>query len=242
MLARLPHEPERLNDPTPTDEENELDREPGRAVPVEGYGGSGEMGDGATYGVDREELEFGGAFGKLDMECELERRLGEADGRFKAAVEIRRPWIWAGEMRSGSASGFSVSSVAFGVELSVSVSSSELSWISPRPVTPMVSDEREKGGGTVDDKILEGEVDIRMGSIDRNEDGEAGGLYESLIGLLENPLPRTSSESPVGRRIRVLGRVIMGEGGVSARERIRSKTGESMTASQSSQWPRAERP
>lgn len=238
MLAKLPHEPERLNDPTPTDEENELEREPGRAAPMEGYGGSGEIGDGATYGVEREELEFGGAFGKFEMECELKRWFGEVDGKFKAPVEIRRPCIWAGVMRSGSASGFSVSSAWFGVELSVSVSvsvsSSELSWISPRPVTPMFSDGREKSGA-VDDKILEGEVGIRIGSMDRN-DGEVGvWLSESLIGLLESPSPKKSFESPVARRIRVPGRVIMGEGGVNALECLRSKTGESMTASQSSQ-------
>jgi hypothetical protein len=44
---KLPHEPERRNELAPA-EEIELDREPGRAVLMEGYGGSGETGDGAT--------------------------------------------------------------------------------------------------------------------------------------------------------------------------------------------------
>jgi hypothetical protein len=216
---------------------------------MEGYGGSGEIGDGATYGAEREELEFGGAFGRLEMECEEERRFGEVDGRFKGEVEMRSPWIWVGEMRSGSWLSSSIllgdlSPFSFGVELSVSVSSSAPSWISPRPMTPMVSEDREKGGGTTGDKMLDGDVGMRIGSIDRNDDGKAGvWLSESLIGLVQNPVPKRCSLSPtVGWRKWVVGRVIIGEGGVSALECLRSKTGESMTASQSSQWPRAERP
>jgi hypothetical protein len=144
-------------------------------------------------------------------------------------------------MRSGSWSPplpvTSASLFSLGVEESVSVSSSALSWISPRPITPMVSEaEREKGGGAVGDKILDGEVGMRIGSIDRNEDGEAGlrpSAYQlALVGLRDNPVSRVKSDlSPtVGMRV-----WISSEGGLEGLQCLRSKTGESMTASQSSQ-------
>lgn len=77
-------------------------------------------------------------------------KAGELGGRLKRAVEMRSPWIWAGEMRSGSSASppVGVPWPSAGVGTSVSVSSSALSWMSPRLMLPIVSElEREKGGG-----------------------------------------------------------------------------------------------
>lgn len=88
----LPHEPERLNEPSPV-EENELERDPERTpTPVDGYGGRGEIGDGATY-EEIEELEFGGAFGNLEIELDWDNKFGEVEGWMTGVVEIRSPWI-----------------------------------------------------------------------------------------------------------------------------------------------------
>lgn len=106
-------------------------------------------------------------------------------------------------MRSGSPSlGVSlVGSFSLGEEISVSASSSALSWISPRPMTPVVSEvEREKGGGAVGDKRVEGQVGTRIGSIDRKEEAGLSESHVDLGGLEDKRVSRSEVGcSAVGR-------------------------------------------
>jgi hypothetical protein len=65
----------------------------------------------------------------VEIGVDEESKAGELGGRLKGAVEMRSPWIWVGETRSGSSVSppVGVPSPSAGVGTSVSVSSSALS-------------------------------------------------------------------------------------------------------------------